>query len=202
MSTGGERCRSPRGEFLTLQALIDRGYHPLAFRLMCLQAHYRSELEFTWEGLGAALTRLKRMVMELEKYRHLINLDIYNKDLIEMRMLFAEAIADDLNTSVALTVLEDTLAIQRIEVDQKVALIAEMDAILGLNLLNINRTDLRVRPAKARLDETTIASALAGREAVRASKNYAAADAIREVLMAADVEVMDGDPLGWEWKLA
>jgi cysteinyl-tRNA synthetase len=40
------------GEFLRLQLLIDRGYHPLAYRVMCLQAHYRSELEFSWEGLG------------------------------------------------------------------------------------------------------------------------------------------------------
>jgi cysteinyl-tRNA synthetase len=60
------------GEFLRLQLLIDRGYHPLAYRLMCLQAHYRSELEFSWEGLGAALTRLKRLVMAVEtlKLRH------------------------------------------------------------------------------------------------------------------------------------
>lgn len=35
------------GEFLRLQLLIDKGYHPLAYRLMCLQAHYRSELEFS-----------------------------------------------------------------------------------------------------------------------------------------------------------
>ena len=55
------------GEFLRLQLLIDKGYHPLAYRLMCLQAHYRSELEFSWEGLGAALTRLKRMVMAAER---------------------------------------------------------------------------------------------------------------------------------------
>ena len=51
------------GEFLTLQALVDRGFHPLAYRLMCLQAHYRSELEFSWENLAAAFVRLKRMVM-------------------------------------------------------------------------------------------------------------------------------------------
>jgi cysteinyl-tRNA synthetase len=51
------------GEFLRLQLLIDRGYHPLAYRMLCLQAHYRSELEFSWEGLAAALTRLKRMLM-------------------------------------------------------------------------------------------------------------------------------------------
>ena len=36
------------GEFLTLMALVDRGFHPLAYRMLCLQAHYRSELEFSW----------------------------------------------------------------------------------------------------------------------------------------------------------
>src|SRR3546814_8404227 len=55
---GGKMSKSA-GEFLRLQLLVDRGYHPLAYRLMCLQAHYRSELEFSWEGLGAALTRLR-----------------------------------------------------------------------------------------------------------------------------------------------
>ncbi len=48
------------GEFLRLQLLIDKGYHPLAYRLKCLQAHYRSELEFSWEGLQAALGRSSR----------------------------------------------------------------------------------------------------------------------------------------------
>src|SRR3546814_12045746 len=57
------------GEFLRVQLLIDKGYHPLAYRLMCLQAHYRSELEFSWEGLGAALTRLKRLVMAVERLK-------------------------------------------------------------------------------------------------------------------------------------
>ncbi|MCX7285369.1 MAG: cysteine--tRNA ligase, partial [Novosphingobium sp.] len=57
------------GEFLRLQLLIDKGYHPLAYRMMCLQAHYRSELEFSWEGLAAALTRLKRMVMASEQLK-------------------------------------------------------------------------------------------------------------------------------------
>ena len=58
---GGKMSKST-GEFLRLQVLIDAGVHPLAYRLMCLQAHYRSELEFTWENLFAALTRLKRLV--------------------------------------------------------------------------------------------------------------------------------------------
>src|SRR3546814_10007002 len=48
------------GGFTTLQSLIDKGVHPLAYRLMCLSAHYRSELEFSGETLMASVTRLKR----------------------------------------------------------------------------------------------------------------------------------------------
>ena len=47
-----------KGGFTTLQSLIDAGVHPLAYRLLCLQAHYRSELEFSAESVAAALTRL------------------------------------------------------------------------------------------------------------------------------------------------
>ena len=57
------------GDFLTLQALVDRGFHPLAFRMLCLQAHYRSELEFSWEGLAAAFTRLKRLMLNIHRIR-------------------------------------------------------------------------------------------------------------------------------------
>jgi cysteinyl-tRNA synthetase len=62
---GGKMSKST-GEFLRLQVLVDKGFHPLAYRLLCLQAHYRSELEFSWENLAAAFTRLKRMVMSVE----------------------------------------------------------------------------------------------------------------------------------------
>ncbi len=48
------------GGFTTLRTLVDAGVHPLAYRLMCLGAQYRSELEFGPGNLGAALTRLKR----------------------------------------------------------------------------------------------------------------------------------------------
>ena len=43
------------GEFLRIQALVERGYDPLAFRYLCLTAHYRSQLNFTWDALDAAV---------------------------------------------------------------------------------------------------------------------------------------------------
>jgi cysteinyl-tRNA synthetase len=203
------------GEFLRLQLLIDRGYHPLAYRLMCLQAHYRSELEFSWEGLGAALTRLKRMVMAVEKARQSSEGEIvpYELDTVPVGghiegavIAFDRAMSDDLNTPEALTVLESASVFGnrgRIQLgpNAQLALVAAFDQVLGLNLLTLTREDLRIRPKSATITETEIEAALARRKEARAAKDFAASDAIRDELAAQGVEVMDGDPLGWEWKL-
>ena len=189
------------GEFLRLQLLIDRGYHPLAYRLMCLQAHYRSELEFSWDGLGAALTRLKRMVMAAERLRDAGEGEVQGPRLAPLLEKFDRATSEDLNTPIALTVLEEALAVKKVDPAAKRGAIARMDAVLGLDLLNLSRTDLRIRPKHTTMIETDIEAALARRKEARAARDFAASDAIRDELTANGVEVMDGDPLGWEWKL-
>lgn len=190
------------GEFLRLQLLIDRGYHPLAYRLMCLQAHYRSELEFSWEGLGAALTRLKRMVMAVGPLADVApQPEAEHQKFAPVLARFDAAMADDLNTAVALTALDEALAVKKVDAGVKRAVIEDMDSVLGLNLMNLTRAALRIRPKSATITEAEIEAALARRKDARADKDFAASDAIRDELVAAGVEVMDGDPLGWEWKL-
>lgn len=190
------------GEFLRLQLLVDRGYHPLAYRLMCLQAHYRSELEFSWEGLGAALTRLKRMVMAAGTLADVPSQpEAEHAKFAPVLAKFDEAMADDLGTPIALTALEDALAIKKVDAGIKRAVVEDMDAVLGLNLFHLTRADLRIRPKSATITEAEIEAALARRKEARAAKDFAASDAIRDELAAQGVEVMDGDPLGWEWKL-
>ena len=196
------------GEFLRLQLLIDKGYHPLAYRLMCLQAHYRSELEFSWEGLGAALTRLKRMVMGFAKWHErLPDTQIpgdsweYERVTRDLVARFDAAIAQDLNTAEALTVLEEMLGLKKVAPECIVTAAVKMDSVLGLGLGRLQRADLRIRPKAATITEAEIDTALARRKEARAAKDFAASDAVRDELVAAGVEVMDGDPLGWEWKL-
>lgn len=197
------------GEFLRLQLLIDRGYHPLAYRILCLQAHYRSELEFSWDGLGAALTRLKRLVMAVEPLRARLNdeggavtegIEPGPKftPLIEA---FDAAISEDLNTSVALSVLEQVVALKKVDLAQKLAVIARMDTVLGLNLMALTRADLRLKPRDARITEEEIDAVLAARRQARADKDFTRSDALRDDLAARGVEAMDGDPLGWDWTL-
>ena len=190
------------GEFLRVQLLIDKGFHPLAYRLMCLQAHYRSELEFSWEGLVAAFTRLKRMVMAVVPLKaNETASTVTDKRLIDLFAKFDAAVSDDLNTAIALTALEETIALKKIDQGEKLLAIAQMDAVLGLNLLQLERTDLRVRPKSAAVGEEQIEAALAGRKEARANKDFAKSDAIRDELIAKGIDVMDGDPLGWDWRI-
>jgi cysteinyl-tRNA synthetase len=190
------------GEFLRVQLLIDKGYHPLAYRLMCLQAHYRSELEFSWDGLGAALTRLKRLVMAAAPTREAETAEITDRRLVDLLAKFDAAISDDLNTAVALTLIEEAVALKKIDAGQKRAALAVMDDVLGLQLLTLSRADLRVRPTAATIGEDDIEATLARRKEARAARDFAASDTLRDELVAAGVEVMDGDPLGWDWRLA
>ena len=187
------------GEFLTLQRLVDRGFHPLAYRMMCLQAHYRSELEFSWEGLAAAATRLKRLVQTLEGLRARGEAAEGNIDAYRARL--GDAIGEDLNTARALTVLDDMLGDKRMSPAARVDGAVSFDAVLGLELATLSRAELRVRPLDALTDERAVDACLAERREARGAKDFGRSDAIRDELAAKGVEVMDGDPLGWDWKL-
>ncbi len=205
------------GEFLTLQAIIDKGIHPLAYRLMCLQAHYRSELEFSWDNLLAALTRLKRMVIAVEAMhqqmpprqtddRNLLYGLEQPKDerLVNLFENFELSISDDLNTANALTFLEQVIALKSAPAAERNFVLGHMEDVLGLRLIeeDFERADLRIRPTSATLTEAEIEARLTTRKAARAAKDFTTSDRIRDELAAAGVEVMDGDPLGWDWKIA
>ncbi len=197
------------GEFLRLQLLIDKGYHPLAYRMMCLQAHYRSELEFSWDGLGAALTRLKRMLMAHRKWTEKLKEgrmtpgDSWERERVTNALVarFDAAVSGDLNTADALTVLEETLALKGTAPECVATAVSHMDRVMGLGLDQLERADLRIRPKAATITEAEIETVLTQRKDARAAKDFATSDRLRDELAAQGVEVMDGDPLGWDWKL-
>jgi cysteinyl-tRNA synthetase len=191
-----------KGEFATLQSVIDKGVPPLAYRLMCLQAHYRSELEFSGENLLAALTRLKRLVMAVEALRTKAN-EVVTMTPPAQALLdrFDDALSDDLNVPKALPLLDEALALKMLTPATRLHLVERMDQLFGLELDGVTRAQLRIRPVLVDFDEALIEKRLAARKAARAAKDFATSDRIRDELAAAGVEVMDGDPLGWEWKI-
>ncbi|MBS0482246.1 MAG: cysteine--tRNA ligase [Proteobacteria bacterium] len=210
------------GEFLRLQLLVDKGYHPLAYRMLCLQAHYRSELEFSWEGLGASLTFLKRWVGQLERLsRHNTPNDLSARDRSKLERFereVEEAISDDLNTPKLLALANGFMFDVELRPVAVFKGFDHVDQILGLGLLQhltrnpmklaasgallaLNRTDLRIPPMAATITEPKIKSILAQRKEARSARDFATSDRLRDELAAQGVEVMDGDPLGWDWKL-
>jgi cysteinyl-tRNA synthetase len=189
------------GGFATLQSLVERGVHPLAYRLLCLSAHYRSELEFSPEAIAAALTRLKRLVMTVRKLLPDPLGDIPPASKSPHIDRLDAALSDDLNTPEALVALDQMLADRRLGSTERASLLRVFDDALGLELGRSNRGDLRLRPAAASLSPEAIEARLAERREARVAKDFARSDVIRDALIEEGVEVMDGDPLGWEWRL-
>ncbi len=189
-----------KGGFTTLQSLIDAGVHPLAYRLLCLQAQYRSELEFSAENLAAALTRLKRLVMTVTALKARAEGE-GTAPAAWLEKLDA-AVSDDLNTPKALPVLDDLLADKRTSPADRLAALAEFDKVLGLRLSALSREELRMQPKGAAITPEAISDLLVERKEARVVKDFQRSDRIRDELAAAGIEVMDGDPLGWDWKPA
>ncbi len=199
----GAKMSKSSGGFATLDTLVDAGVHPLAYRLLCLSAHYRSELEFSVENVLAALTRLKRLVMAVEALcggSEASAEAAMHPQLAEQLRLFDEAVSDDLNTPRALTHLDIVVGMKRVAADERLAAIARMDEALGLGLLSLSRADLRLRPNDASLADGEVEALVAERRATRAARDFATGDRLRDRLVVAGVEIMDGDPLGWDWR--
>lgn len=224
---GGKMSKS-KGGFATLKSVIDKGVHPLAYRLLCLSAHYRSELEFSPEALAAALTRLTRLVLAAEQLREKAGTPdwlrlfdeaaatkgasfAYQRGVVEAGLgakaqaliaQFDEALSGDLMVPQTLPLLESAVADKAIPAEERLRLLASMDLALGLGLLRLRRIDLRLRPADARIEESEIEAVIAERQEARAAKDYAASDRLRDALAERGVSVMDGaGDMRWDWIL-
>ena len=165
------------GEFLRLKSLTDRGYDPIAYRYLCLTAHYRSQLNFTWDALDAAATALDRM---RRGFHGLPGGGAPDTAYLER---FSSEVNDDLNVPRALALAWELLRGGAAPATRK-ATLAAFDRVLGLGLGTW-------RPKEEAIPETVRALA-AARAAAREAKQWAEADRLRAELQAAGWEVEDG----------
>ena len=162
-----------KGEFLTVSLLKEKGYNPLAYRLFCLQSHYRNQLVFTYDSLDGsqnAYNKLLNKIKSIKKDTSEINKIIFDKYDNE----FKKALEDDLNTSNALTVLYNVLK-DDINNNTKIALIESFDKVLSLDLLKEeeNHDKELVKYIEEMIEKRKIA---------KINKDFALADQIREEL--------------------
>lgn len=170
-----------KGEFLTLGRLIEKGYDPLAYRFMCLQSHYRKQLVFTYDSLDNASLAYKKLKNKVLSLKGGNNID--ESQVTKYLDLFKEALSNDLNTSLALTILYDLLK-DDFNDDTKVYLVKEFDRVLGLGLFT----------KKELVDgekEAYILDMISKRNEAKKIKDFALADQIRDELKDKGIIIKD-----------
>jgi cysteinyl-tRNA synthetase len=171
-----DRMSKSSGEFLRLQSLIDRGYDPLAYRYFALNAHYRSKLTFTWEGMDSAVTsldRLRNMVFDWGEPGTVDEVYIVR---------FTEQINNDLNMPRAMAITWD-LARSDLPPATKKATILSFDHVLGLRLGEWELAEELIPPEVIALVEQ--------RQLARVEKRWGDADELRDQVVASGFDIED-----------
>jgi cysteinyl-tRNA synthetase len=194
------------GNTYTIPDVVARGYRPSAVRYLLLSAHYRKQLNFTWDSLGAAEAALKRMTDSLARLDTVTRAgshpDIHAR-IEETRTAFAAAMQDDLNTAGALGAIfvlvqalnsaVDAGDIGTDDVPVVTAAFDEFDRVLGV--LSLRRAEEAQPPVP--LEE--IDRLIEERHAARRRRDFAAADRLRDDLAARGV-LLEDNPSGTRWK--
>ena len=186
-----------KGDFLTVSLLEKKGYDPMAYRLFCLQSHYRKNLVFTWENLDNAVVAYNKLVAKIAAMNNdgEVDQEAFNK----LKERFVGALNGDLNTSVAVTAVYDVLKAKTNDAT-KLAALADFDQVLSLNLIAaaeaIRKKEAEEAAASA---DPEIDALVAARTAAKKAKNFAEADRIRDELKVMGVEIID-TPQGTKWR--
>ncbi len=188
-----EAKMSKSGTFLRLATVLERGFEPVHYRYFCLGAHYRSELRFSWDNLDQArrsFETLKNLVVgwKIESARLGRATARDAAAAATHRSRFRDALHEDINAPRALGVVWEMARDAALGPRDKLALVGEMDAVLGLGVDSFRRPEIAPELV-ARIRE---------REQARAAREWAAADAIRDELAAQGIQLMD-TPDGTDW---
>lgn len=176
-----------KGEFLTVSFIEGKGYNPLVYRMFCLQSHYRKPLEFDYEIMDntkTAYEKLKKKISALTE-----DGAVSKEELDLYRRRFIEAVGNDLNTALGLSLIYDVLKAD-INDATKLAIINDFDRVLSLDLT-------RPEPKEDTYSNVTdeelafINDMLARRAEAKADKDFATADAIRQELLDKGIAIKD-----------
>ncbi len=187
-----------KGEFLTVSLLKSKGYDPRVYRLYCLQSHYRKPLEFSFEALdnaGAAFEKLTKRIGSLSKDGGAVEPEKFDA----WKARFQAVLCDDLNSSMALTVLYDMLK-EDMSDATKYALAEDFDRVLSLDLT----TAYAQRQAGDGVDaelEAYVLERIEERKAAKKARDFARADEIRAQLLEKGI-VLEDTREGVKWKKA
>ncbi|HWC33131.1 MAG TPA: cysteine--tRNA ligase [Actinomycetota bacterium] len=177
----GQKMSKSTGNVWSLADIEERGHDPLAFRLLCFQTRYRSQMDFRWDALAAADRTLRRWRQRMADWSPAPR-DGLSPEAIELDRRFREAVADDLDMPTAVKIGGETVS-SRVADGEKYELLSSWDRMLGLDLERLAREGFDVPPDVQRLVDE--------RDDARRRKDFAASDEMRNRLIAMGWEVLD-----------
>jgi len=162
----GQKMSKSLGNYIEFQEIERKGFNPLAFRYLCLTAHYRSEMNFTWAALDAAQRTLDRLYSEVSTW------DPPEVGCGQYDQGFLKAINDDLDLPKVLTLVWRLVKDKQFPTSAKHRTLLEMDKVLGLAVDQVEHLEIP--------DE--VKRLVAEREQLRSDDNWLEADEIRDQL--------------------
>ena len=184
LQLSGQKMAKSTGNIARVTDLVEQGFDPLAFRLLCFGTRYRSEMDFSGEAMDAANRTLTRMRQRMMDWNAAPRDGELSPETKELDARFRERVGDDLDMPGALVVLNETLS-STIPDGDKYALLSSWDAVLGLDLEKMAREGFEIP-----LD---VEALVTERDRARAAKDFGTSDEIRNRLTAMGWEVMDTD---------
>ena len=173
------------GNLYTLTDLEEKGYEPLVYRLFNFSSHYRNKINFTFEAMDSSKTSLNRLREGL--VNHLKGTEKIEKELLdEYKVRFIEAINDDLNMPIALSVVWEIIKNERKSKDFR-DLICEFDKILGLNLDKINENWSNIIEDLPK----EILELIEQRKTARENKDFKTSDELRDKIIELGYNIKD-----------
>ena len=173
-----------RGEFLTISLLVTKGYNPLAYRYLILNSYYHNTLTFTYDILDGAqneYNKLKSRIASIKEEGEYIEKD-FNR-YVEM---FKEALENDLNTSMCLTILYELIKDKEVNGNTKIKIIEDIDKVLSLDLLKNEDNNIIDKELEIYINEM-----ISKRNDAKKNKDYDMADKIRNELLDKGIVLKD-----------
>lgn len=181
MDESGKMSKS-KGAILSVSRLIEEGYNPLAFKLMCLMSNYRRQLVFSYDILKqveGVYDKLKNRILSIS--------DIGQLDTTKFNYYtdkFKEELSNDLNTANGITLIYDLLKDDSVNGHTKIEIINDFDKVFSLDLTKktLNTSIDMDKYIKDKIEERRIA---------KMNKNYELSDSIRDELLSKGIILTD-----------
>ena len=185
VNMGSDKMSKSLGNIISLRDIIEKNFHPLAFRYLTLTLHYRTPMNFTWEALSASQTALTRLI------EHFSNLDAKDGGQAnnEYTEVFKNFLNDDLDTPQAMALVWKLIKDENVADSDKRATLLDFDRIFGFNLEKLGG-ELK-KAIKDIPDE--IKSLAEEREKARKEKNFKKSDELRNIINEKGYDIKDKD---------